>query len=49
MQHGSSQGHVVRKAFVNRKQGDVISGGSDRGKLFPEVDTALPICAPKLC
>lgn len=38
----------LRKAFVNRKQVDVISGGLDRGKLFPEVDTALLICTPKI-
>lgn len=41
-------GRVVTKVFVNRKPVDVISGGSDRGKLFPEVDTGLPICTPKL-
>lgn len=35
------------KVFVNRKQVDVISAGLDRGKLFPEVDTALIISTPK--
>lgn len=39
----------AKREFVNRKEADVISAGSDRGKLFPEVDTARIISTPKPC